>query len=124
MQEVYGVQRIPLSYTPMLWSIVFPLGMYAVANGRLSLADDYPPVRMLSHLMARVALQRVDRNHGVVDRRVCTKFSKVRAIQFDRPGLRIRVDAIGTPDSIEATSRCKILNFCTDALTRSLCQGD
>jgi len=52
----HGVRRIPLSYTPMLWSIVFPLGMYAVATGRLSLADDYPPLRVLSHLMAWVAL--------------------------------------------------------------------
>jgi tellurite resistance protein TehA-like permease len=52
----HGVRRIPLSYTPMLWSIVFPLGMYAVATDRLSLADDYPPLRVLSHLMAWVAL--------------------------------------------------------------------
>jgi tellurite resistance protein TehA-like permease len=52
----HGVRRIPLSYTPMLWSIVFPLGMYAVATGRLSLADDYPPLQVLSHLTAWVAL--------------------------------------------------------------------
>ncbi len=52
----HGVCRIPLSYTPMLWSIVFPLGMYAVATGRLSLAHAYPPLRVLSHLMAWVAL--------------------------------------------------------------------
>ena len=52
----HGVRRIPLSYTPMLWSIVFPLGMYAVATGRLSLADNYPPLRVLSHLTAWVAL--------------------------------------------------------------------
>lgn len=41
--------------------------------------------------------RRVDRNHGGVNRRICTKFAKVRAIQLDRPGLRIRVKAIGTP---------------------------
>ena len=52
----HGVRRIPLSYSPMLWSIVFPLGMYAVATGRLSLAGDYPPFQVLSHLMAWVAL--------------------------------------------------------------------
>jgi hypothetical protein len=40
----------------MLWSIVFPLGMYAVATCHLSLADDYPPIQALSHLMAWVAL--------------------------------------------------------------------
>jgi tellurite resistance protein TehA-like permease len=52
----HGVRRIPLSYTPMLWSIVFPLGMYAVATYHLSVADDYPPFQALSHLMAWVAL--------------------------------------------------------------------
>ncbi|MGH7755539.1 MAG: tellurite resistance/C4-dicarboxylate transporter family protein [Vulcanimicrobiaceae bacterium] len=52
----HGVSRIPLSYTPMLWSIVFPLGMYAVATGRLSLAAAYPPLQVLSHSMAWVAL--------------------------------------------------------------------
>ena len=52
----HGVRRIPLTYTLMLWSIVFPLGMYAVATYHLSLADNYPPLRVLSHLMAWVAL--------------------------------------------------------------------
>ncbi|MGH6844299.1 MAG: tellurite resistance/C4-dicarboxylate transporter family protein [Methylocella sp.] len=52
----HGVRRIPLSYTPMLWSVVFPLGMYAVATDRLSLADAYPPLQVLSHSMAWVAL--------------------------------------------------------------------
>ena len=52
----HGVRRIPLSYTPMLWSIVFPLGMYAVATGGLSLAGDYPPLRVPSYMMAWVAL--------------------------------------------------------------------
>jgi tellurite resistance protein TehA-like permease len=52
----HGVRRIPLTYTPMLWSIVFPLGMYAVASDRLSVADDYPPFQALAHLMAWVAL--------------------------------------------------------------------
>ena len=52
----HGMRRLPLTYTPMLWSIVFPLGMYAVATGRLSLADDYPPLRALSRSMAWVAL--------------------------------------------------------------------
>jgi tellurite resistance protein TehA-like permease len=51
----HGVRRIPLTYTPMLWSIVFPLGMYAVATYHLSVADDYPPLQALAHLMAWVA---------------------------------------------------------------------
>jgi tellurite resistance protein TehA-like permease len=52
----HGVRRIPLSYTPMLWSIVFPLGMYAVATYHLSVVDGYPPFQAMSHLMAWVAL--------------------------------------------------------------------
>ena len=38
----HGVRRVPLRYTPMLWSFVFPLGMYALASLRLSLAADFP----------------------------------------------------------------------------------
>jgi tellurite resistance protein TehA-like permease len=52
----HGMRRIPLSYNLMLWSIVFPLGMYAVATNRLSLANEYPPLQVLSHSMAWVAL--------------------------------------------------------------------
>ena len=40
----HGVRRVPLAYTPMLWSLVFPLGMYALASLRLSL----PPILPLS----------------------------------------------------------------------------
>jgi tellurite resistance protein TehA-like permease len=48
------VRRVPLDYTPMLWGLVFPLAMYAVATYRLS--DDFPPLRALSNLMSWVAL--------------------------------------------------------------------
>ena len=41
------VCRVPLNYTPTLWSLVFPLGMYAVASLRLSLAEDFPPLQSL-----------------------------------------------------------------------------
>jgi tellurite resistance protein TehA-like permease len=37
----HGVHRAPLSYTPLLWSMVFPLGMYSLATARLSLAADF-----------------------------------------------------------------------------------
>ena len=33
--------RVPLTYTPTLWSLVFPLGMYSVATFRLSLATQF-----------------------------------------------------------------------------------
>ncbi len=52
----HGVCRVPLAYTPMLWSLVFPLGMYALASLRLSLAADFAPLRMISRGMIWVAL--------------------------------------------------------------------
>jgi len=32
----HGMRRMPLTYTPLLWSIVFPLGMYSVATVRFA----------------------------------------------------------------------------------------
>ena len=60
----------------MLWSIVFPLGMYAVANPPLAGRRLSTP-SVLSHLMLAGA-RRVDRNHGVVDRhmRSLRKFAR------------------------------------------------
>jgi tellurite resistance protein TehA-like permease len=52
----HGVCRLPLTYTPTLWSLVFPLGMYALASLRLSLASDFPPLRAISLAMVWIAL--------------------------------------------------------------------
>jgi tellurite resistance protein TehA-like permease len=52
----HGICRVPLTYTPMLWSLVFPLGMYALASLRFSLAADFPPLRVISSSMVWVAL--------------------------------------------------------------------
>jgi tellurite resistance protein TehA-like permease len=52
----HGVCRIPITYAPTLWSLVFPLGMYALATLRLSLAGDFPPLALLSRTMVWVAL--------------------------------------------------------------------
>jgi len=52
----HGICRVPLAYTPMFWSLVFPLGMYALASLRLSLASDFPPLRTISDAMVWVAL--------------------------------------------------------------------
>jgi tellurite resistance protein TehA-like permease len=51
----HAIRRVPLTYTPMLWSLVFPLGMYSAASLRLSLTADFPPLRMLSHVMVWIA---------------------------------------------------------------------
>jgi tellurite resistance protein TehA-like permease len=50
------VRRHPLEYSPTYWSLVFPLGMYAVATYRLSLASDFHPIELFSRIMVWVAL--------------------------------------------------------------------
>jgi tellurite resistance protein TehA-like permease len=52
----HGIRRAPLTYTPMLWSLVFPLGMYALASLRLSLAAEFTPLRQIAEAMVWVAL--------------------------------------------------------------------
>jgi tellurite resistance protein TehA-like permease len=50
------VHRIALRYEPTLWSIVFPLGMYAVAGSYLGQADHLPIVRGIGDAESWVAL--------------------------------------------------------------------
>ena len=52
----HGICRVPIAYTPMLWSLVFPLGMYSLASLRLSMAADFAPLRTVSHAMLWIAL--------------------------------------------------------------------
>jgi len=50
------IRRAPVRYTPLFWSLVFPIGMYAVATLRLSLVSDFPPLRSLSETALWFAL--------------------------------------------------------------------
>ncbi len=52
----HGVRRVPITYSPLLCNLVFPLGMYSLATLRLSLAADFPPLRPVSFVMMWVAL--------------------------------------------------------------------
>jgi tellurite resistance protein TehA-like permease len=52
----HGLRRVPLRYTPMLWSLVFPLGMYSLATARLSLAAEFTPLRFVAPAMVWIAL--------------------------------------------------------------------
>jgi tellurite resistance protein TehA-like permease len=52
----HGVHRRPLTYTPLFWSLVFPLGMYSLASLRLSRAADIAALAMLSRIMVWIAL--------------------------------------------------------------------
>lgn len=47
--------RVPLTYTPTLWSMVFPLGMFAVASINLGRVDRLPAVEMIGNVMLAVA---------------------------------------------------------------------
>ncbi len=43
----HTICHVSLSYSPALWSLVFPLGMYSVATSHLSLATQFP---LLDHM--------------------------------------------------------------------------
>jgi tellurite resistance protein TehA-like permease len=49
------VRRVPLRYEATMWSIIFPLGMYAVAGIYLGQADRLPLVRLVGRLELWVA---------------------------------------------------------------------
>lgn len=52
----HQTHRVPLRYEPSLWSMVFPLGMYAVAATNLSKADRLPLVGEIGAVGTWVAL--------------------------------------------------------------------
>lgn len=52
----HAVKRIPLTYTPALWSMVFPLGMYSVACMTLGRADGLPLIERIGELWIWVGL--------------------------------------------------------------------
>jgi tellurite resistance protein TehA-like permease len=51
----HGIRKMPLVYTPALWSMVFPLGMYSLSTFRLSLATQFPPLQNLGLALVWVA---------------------------------------------------------------------
>jgi tellurite resistance protein TehA-like permease len=50
------VRKVPLRYEATLWSIIFPLGMYAVAGIYLGRADNLPIVGLVGRIELWVAL--------------------------------------------------------------------
>lgn len=52
----HALRRVPLTYTPALWSMVFPLGMYSVACMTLGRADSLPLVERIGELWIWVGL--------------------------------------------------------------------
>lgn len=47
--------RVPLEYSPMYWSLVFPLGMYTVATAQFATADDFDFMKHIPDVMIWVA---------------------------------------------------------------------
>jgi tellurite resistance protein TehA-like permease len=52
----HGVERVPLSYDPQYWSLVFPLGMYGVGTLQLARAADLPFLLAVAGAFAWLAL--------------------------------------------------------------------
>ena len=45
-----------MTYTPLVWSAVFPVGMYSMATLRLSLASDFMALRGVAHFVVWIAI--------------------------------------------------------------------
>ena len=52
----YAICREPVTYTPLVWSAVFPVGMYSMATLRLSLASDFVALRGVAHFVVWIAI--------------------------------------------------------------------
>ncbi|MCS3876491.1 tellurite resistance protein TehA-like permease [Gordonia amarae] len=50
------VHRVPLTYMPTLWSMVFPIGMFAVASIQLGRVDALPIVENIGTVTIYIAL--------------------------------------------------------------------
>ncbi|MDT0544390.1 tellurite resistance/C4-dicarboxylate transporter family protein [Streptomyces lonegramiae] len=51
----HGVHRVPLSYEPTWWTIVFPLGMYSVSTAAVGAAEGPYGLVAVGHVMAWAA---------------------------------------------------------------------
>lgn len=52
----HAIHRVPLRYSPSLWSMVFPLGMFAVASMRLGRVEHLPLVETIGNGFLLVAV--------------------------------------------------------------------
>lgn len=52
----HGLEHVDLAYDPQYWGLVFPLGMYTTATGRLSHALELPFLLAISHVFVFVAI--------------------------------------------------------------------
>lgn len=52
----HGYRRLPLSYDPLYWGAVFPLGMYAVATYRMAHVMSLRFLDVVPHVFFWIAL--------------------------------------------------------------------
>ena len=52
----HGAKRVPLTYDPQYWSLVFPLGMFTVATFMLTRALDLPFLNAIPNVFACISL--------------------------------------------------------------------
>ncbi len=50
------INKEPFIYEPILWSMVFPLGMYATASERLGRVAEFPPMIWIAQLVIWIAI--------------------------------------------------------------------
>jgi tellurite resistance protein TehA-like permease len=50
------IRKMPFEYEPVIWSMVFPLGMYTVASERIGHVAEFPPMIWISQIMILIAL--------------------------------------------------------------------
>jgi tellurite resistance protein TehA-like permease len=52
----YAIRREPVIYTPLVWSAVFPVGMYSMATMRFSIASDFTILRGVANVVVWIAI--------------------------------------------------------------------
>ena len=50
------VERVPVTYDPQYWSLVFPLGMYTVATFMFANATGMPFLLIIPHIAVYIAM--------------------------------------------------------------------